>query len=69
MIVPQWIIFWILKPSFALGVWYGMDDRLAAHFGAPPVGNVPLILALGVMFFISLCSEQFSIVHVRERQS
>lgn len=69
MITPQWIVFWILKPTFALGVWYGMDDRLAAHFNVPSLGNVPLILAFGVLFFISLASEQFSVMRVRERQS
>ena len=62
----KWLIFWLLKPPFVLGIWYGMDDRLAAHFGIPALGDIPWILTLGVMFFISLSSEQFSVVRVME---
>jgi len=62
----KWLIFSILKPVFALGVWYGSDDRLASHFGIPALGDVPWILTLAVMFFISLASEQYSIVRVME---
>jgi len=62
----NWLIFTILKPCFALGVWYGFDDRLAAHFDVPALGTVPWLLVFAMMLFISLSSEQYSIVRVME---
>jgi hypothetical protein len=56
-----WVAFWLLKYGFALSFWYGMDDRLAAHFSAPALGNVPLILAFSLVALVSVCSEQYSV--------
>jgi hypothetical protein len=61
-----WAFWWTLKIAFSLGVWYGIDDRLASHFGISAIGNVPWALVLGVMFFISLSAEQFSVVRVMD---
>jgi hypothetical protein len=63
-----WAYWWALKIALALGVWYGIDDRIASHFGISALGNIPWLLVLGVMFFISLSAEQFSVVRVLEAQ-
>jgi hypothetical protein len=60
------VAFWLLKYGFALSFWYGMDDRLAAHFSTAALGNVPLILAFSLVLLVSVCSEQYSVVRAYE---
>ena len=65
----KYVFFWLAKYGFSFSVWYGMDDRLASHFSVPALGEVPLLLVLGVVLFISFSSEQFAVMKVHEGPS
>jgi hypothetical protein len=65
----KYVLFWLAKYGFSLSVWYGIDDRLAAYFSVPALGEVPLFLVLGVILFISSSSEQFAVMKVYEGPS
>lgn len=62
----KWFFFWLLKYGAALAAWYGIDDRLAAHFAQPAIGSVPFALVVVFVLFISLSSEQYSGVRAYE---
>lgn len=62
----RWFIFWLVKYGAALAAWYGIDDRLAAHFAQPAIGSIPFAIAMMIILFISLSSEQYSVVRAYE---
>ena len=62
----MWTAFTILKYGFAMGMWYGMDDRLAAHYNCPALGSVPWILVSGLVLLVSISTDQYSVYKVRK---
>lgn len=62
----KWFVFWVIKYSATLILWYCLDDRLAAHFGNPALGSVPIFIVVGIVLFLSLCGEQYSVMRAYE---
>lgn len=62
-----WLFFWAFKYGFAVGVWFCIDDRLAAHFDVAALGAVPFWLVMALVFIGSVVAEQHSVVRVIQK--